>query len=347
MTKNVALLEKKLSVLLGTTEFEKIETIQSLWSGYGEIGRYENTDKSNRYFGRFIVKHIAPPPSYQHPRGWDGAAAHQRKLTSYNVEMTFYQYWAENINLTCALPKFIGQAKLDKACPDSHVIVMSDLDAEGYPIRLSNASVNVAATCLQWLAKFHAVNLCSRVTEAWPENLWPIGTYWYLDTRLTEYAAMEQSELKRSAVLLDRKLNNCQFKTLVHGDAKIANFCFSEDLSEVAAVDFQYVGAGCGMKDIIYFLGSCLDEIMLEQHFDDLIDVYFEQLSATLLTLNNKHSFKDIESEWRELIDIAWADFERFLAGWAPTHNKRTSFSHKRTMAALNKIDSDITQLST
>ncbi|MEZ9200163.1 phosphotransferase [Shewanella sp. 10N.286.54.B9] len=340
MTQNAVKLEERLSTLLATTQFEKIEIIQSLWSGYGEIGRYENTDKSNRYFGRFIVKHISPPANQQHPRGWNGALAHQRKLTSYNVEAEFYQYWANNIKPTCAVPKFIAQENLDNASPNSKIIVMSDLDAEGYPIRLSNASVNVAGTCLQWLARFHALNLQSKVSEDWPKNLWPIGTYWYLDTRLTEYDAMEESDLKRSAALLDAKLNNCRFKTLVHGDAKIANFCFSDDLSEVAAVDFQYVGGGCGMKDVIYLLGSCLDETSLEQNFDDLIDVYFKELNATLLTLNNKHSFKDIEYEWRELIDIAWADFERFLAGWAPTHTKRTNFSQSRTMAALNKIHS-------
>ncbi|MCL1096018.1 ecdysteroid 22-kinase family protein [Shewanella kaireitica] len=338
MTKNIAKLEEKLSALLGTTQFEKVEIVQSLWSGYGEIGRYENKDKSNPFYGRFIVKHISPPTIQEHPRGWNGAVAHQRKLTSYNVEAEFYQNWANTIKPICALPKFIAQENFNEGCPNSKIIVMSDLDSNGYPIRLSNASIKVAGTCLDWLARFHALNLQLEVIEDWPKNLWPIGTYWYLDTRLTEYNAMEESELKRCAELLNAKLNNCQFKTLVHGDAKIANFCFSEDLSEVAAVDFQYVGAGCGMKDVIYFLGSCLDETTLEQHFDELIDVYFSHLKTSIEELNSKVCFKEVESEWRELIDIAWADFERFLAGWAPTHNKRTVFSQKRTMAALNKI---------
>ncbi|ACJ29264.1 Conserved hypothetical protein [Shewanella piezotolerans WP3] len=338
MTKNVAQLEKKLAALLGTTEFIKIETIQSLWSGYGEIGRYENKDKSNPFYGRFIVKHISPPTSQQHPRGWNGALAHQRKLTSYNVEAEFYQHWANSIKPTCALPQFIAQENLDDTCPNSRIIVMSDLDTEGYPIRLSNASLSVAGTCLQWLARFHALNLQAKVTEDWPKNLWSIGTYWYLGTRLTEYNAMEENELKRSAVLLDAKLNNGKFKTLVHGDAKIANFCFSADLSKVAAVDFQYVGAGCGMKDVIYFLGSCLDNATLEQNFDDLIDVYFSALKASLAEINSKHSFKEVEQEWRGLINIAWADFERFLAGWAPDHTKRTLFSHKLTQIAITQI---------
>jgi Ser/Thr protein kinase RdoA (MazF antagonist) len=59
------------------------------------------------------------------------------------------------------------------------------------------------------------------------------------------------------AAVIDQVLNNCSYQTIVHGDAKLANFCFSKE-GAVSAVDFQYVGGGCGMKDVAYFLGSCL-----------------------------------------------------------------------------------------
>ena len=47
---------------------------------------------------------------------------------------------------------------------------------------------------------------------------------------------------------------------LAHGDAKVANFCFTNDQHAVAAVDFQYVGGGIGTQDVIYFLGSFCSE---------------------------------------------------------------------------------------
>jgi thiamine kinase-like enzyme len=65
--------------------------------------------------------------------------------------------------------------------------------------------------------------------------------------------------LKEAAPVIDEKLNTCAYKTFVHGDAKLANFCFAPD-GQVAGVDFQYVGGGCGMKDVAYFIGSCLNE---------------------------------------------------------------------------------------
>ena len=51
----------------------------------------------------------------------------------------------------------------------------------------------------------------------------------------------------------------------MHGDAKLANFLFTSDHSQVAGVDFQYVGGGCGMKDVAYLL-SCLDEDACDTH---------------------------------------------------------------------------------
>ena len=44
------------------------------------------------------------------------------------------------------------------------------------------------------------------------------------------------------------------------------------DGKAVAAVDFQYVGAGCGMKDVAYLLGSCLDDKGHEALEADLLD---------------------------------------------------------------------------
>lgn len=109
--------------------------------------------------------------------------------------------------------------------------------------------------CLKWLANFHATFINEELA-----GLWQTDTYWHLATRPDELAVTDNPALKQAAVAIDAKLNSCRYKTFVHSDAKVANFCFSTDSKMVAAVDFQYVGGGCGMKDVICLLGSCLDE---------------------------------------------------------------------------------------
>ena len=134
---------------------------------------------------------------------------------------------------------------------------------------------------------------------------WDTGTYWHLATRLDELEAINDPVLKKAAPLIDQKLNQCEFKTIVHGDAKVANFCFSENA--VAAVDFQYVGGGCGMKDLAYFLGSTLDDDEIKNHEAKILDFYFLELQKSMELNKTNQSFQKIKTEWLELYPFAWA----------------------------------------
>ncbi len=128
-------------------------------------------------------------------------------------------------------------------------------------------------------------------------------------------------------------LSGARHQTLVHGDAKLANSCFSPEgtssLSRVAAVDFQYVGGGCGMKDVAYFLGSCLDEAECEAREGELLDLYFDLLGSALGRLQPDVDAASVEREWRALFPVAWTDFHRFLKGWSPGHWKIHSYSER------------------
>ena len=144
-----------------------------------------------------------------------------------------------------------------------------------------------------------------------------------------ELEALHDLALKRAARQIDQKLQNSPFQTFVHGDAKLSNFCFSSNSRKVAAVDFQYVGAGCGMKDLAYFIGSCLHEEECERLEDELLDHYFSVLREALTAKDKSLDWIALEKDWRSLFPVAWTDFHRFIKGWSPDHWKINSYSER------------------
>ncbi len=322
-------IEESVLEITGATAIQKIESVQTLWSGYGTIKRYFLEDGCQP---SIIVKQIDWGNENSHPRGWNTKLSHQRKVRSYEVEKHWYGHHAKRTNNLCKIPKIFEAVEWESGA----LLIMEDLDAVGYNIRLKPETITVAdaKNCLTWLANFHGLFMSSS-----PEGLWPIGTYWHLDTRPDEWNNMRHSELKKIAGEIDSKLNNAKFQTIVHGDAKLANFCFTPD-GNVAAVDFQYVGKGCGMKDVVYFIGSCFDDHQCEQLESVLLDHYFNQLQkATHKTVD----FQQVIVEWQSLYAYAWADFYRFLDGWSPGHWKMHNYSIKLTEQVIEEITNERT----
>ncbi|WP_245574753.1 ecdysteroid 22-kinase family protein [Gaetbulibacter saemankumensis] len=308
---------------------EKTELVQSLWSGYGEIRR---CFLKNAPFKSIVVKHIKLPGKQHHPRGWNTNISHLRKLKSYQVEMAYYSDWNGKLNNSCYTPNCIYSKNLNGEA----IIILEDLNESGFSVRKSSVNISEMKLCLSWLAYFHA----SFIQEK-PSGLWDIGTYWHLDTRPDELDALQDLGLKKTAKLIDKTLNECQYKTFVHGDAKLANFCFSDDGKRVGAVDFQYVGGGCGIKDVAYFIGSCLYENDCEKFETELLDYYFSVLKSALIEMNSSMNFEALELEWRFLFPVAWTDFHRFMKGWSPGHWKINSYSEKLARQVIHQLNSN------
>ncbi|NWF39294.1 phosphotransferase [Mariprofundus sp. NF] len=315
----------------GATDATQGEVIQSLWSGYGEIVRIQLKGAA---MTSVVLKHVRFPTEADHPRGWHSDRSHARKVKSYDVEMAWYSDYANRCSENARVPRCYYSATL---ADDEHVMVLEDLDAAGFPLRRGEMDRPTVELCLKWLANFHATFMSET-----PNELWQTGTYWHLATRPDELAVTDDPALKQAAAAIDAKLNNCRFKTFVHGDAKIANFCFSTDSKQVAAVDFQYVGGGCGMKDVIYFLGSCLDEYLCEIWEDELLDVYFKALKQAIDIQGKNIDWNVLESEWRALFPIAWVDFNRFLAGWMPGHWKVNNYSRRLTSEVISRLSLEL-----
>lgn len=273
-----------------------LHRVQRLWSGYGSIVRYQLGN------GRtVIVKQIKPPPNSSSPH------AHQRKLRSYLIECHFYRTAALRCNAACRVPDCLAVDVADEQI----LLLLEDLQDIGfYPCR-NRISPTQLGLALDWLAHFHAQFL-----HETPAGLWPNGSYWHLATRAEEWAAMPHGPLKQSAQELDRRLSAARFQTWIHGDAKPDNFNFNNNLAQAAAVDFQYVGGGCGMKDVAYLLDSALTGEQCEQELPAWLDRYFQTLQQALHLYGKAQDFDALELEWRALFPLAWADFQRFLLGW-------------------------------
>ncbi|MEN8258932.1 MAG: phosphotransferase [Thermodesulfobacteriota bacterium] len=312
----------------GAEEISKIEDIQTLWSGYGTIMRYglKGGDRD-----RVVIKHVKLPDQGGHPRGWNTDLSHQRKIRSYQVETAWYRNWANLCDHSCRIPQCLALESSD----DEFLMVFEDLDASGFPARKGSVSMGEMQACLKWLANFHAAFMGHE-----PRGLWQVGTYWHLDTRPDELAVLDDIPLKQAASQIDKKLRASPYQTFVHGDAKLANFCFTGDGQQVAAVDFQYVGAGCGMKDVAYFMGSCLHEEECERHGADLLNFYFSQLNEALTTRQSTIDPADIEHDWRSLFPVAWTDFHRFMKGWSPGHWKINSYSERLARDVVAQLNS-------
>ena len=303
----------------GATDLIELGVIQSLWSGYGSIVRY---GLKGATVDTVVVKHVLLPEGVAHPRGWNTDLSHQRKLKSYEVETAWYRDWSVRCGAGCRVPKCLALESVGHEL----IIVMEDLDASGFALRRTSVGEAELHACVSWLAHFHATFM-----GAEPTGLWEQGTYWHLETRLDELAilAKEDPALKDAACAIDQKLKASPYQTLVHGDAKVANFCFSADGASVAAVDFQYCGKGCGMQDLIYLIGSCLDEVACEQLEAELLDVYFGVLRGALITQGSGLDLDALEADWRALYPVAWTDFHRFLKGWSPGHWKINGYSER------------------
>lgn len=292
----------------------KEELVQELWSGYGCLKRIHLSNGSS-----FILKEINFASVQDHPRGWGTNISDERKRKSYQIEQNWYEGLSQKLDDITKVPALIYNQK-----GDTIALLLEDLNRLHFDQRYRSLNLDGIKRVLEWLARFHATFIGVE-----PEGLWPIGTYWHLDTRPEEYEIMQSGWLKENARRIDEVLNNATYKTIVHGDAKLANFCFSNGM-DVAAVDFQYVGGGCGMKDVAYFISSCLSSNESIRHESELLACYFEELRKHI----SDEITDELEEEWRTLYPVAWADFIRFLQGWAPDHYKLNEYSLRQVERA-------------
>ncbi|WP_261886629.1 phosphotransferase [Vibrio pomeroyi] len=344
---------QKIATSLGCQQGFDVHVIQRLWGGYGELVRLVFAKDNSASMNSVIVKHVALPDKAEHPKGWNTKLSHQRKVHSYQVETAWYQSFTQQWDERCPMPVGLHC----ELAENEWLIVMQDLADIGFPLtsqfdvlaasdesvvkgtqpRYTSVEIKQRNACLKWLAHFHAKHI--HIDRERSASLWQVGTYWHLDTRPDELNALADFPLKNQAQNIDRLLRECSYQTLVHGDAKLANFCFDSESENAAAVDFQYVGNGCAMKDVALFMSSAIRPQDCAELEPQVLDTYFQHLKEALAHYQPQLSFDDVEKTWRPMFYVAWADFQRFVKGWSPEHWKINPYTEQLTQAVVQQLE--------
>lgn len=302
----------------GASGLQQSQRLQSLWGGYGELLRLSLLGSD---LNSVILKRVLFPDANR------SSASDRRKRRSYEVEQVWYNGAARRLGDHCRVARLIGT----QSYPGGSLLLLEDLGESGFSPHRPSQETQLQKG-LQWLANFHATFLGETV-----EGLWSQGSYWHLKTRHDEWSRMPEGPLKSAAESFDKALCEAKHLTVVHGDAKPANFCWHED-GTAAAVDFQYVGSGCGMRDVAYYLDCLLGETGCSGRAQGWLDIYFQELFYALKDRGRETAFPAVEAEWRSLYPIAWSDFQRFYQGWG-RGGTLGPYSRQQLELALNSIE--------
>ena len=291
---------------IGADEVIDIVEIASVWKGYGKVFRV--------YLENYEVDSAVVKVTYG-VRDQNFSESHYRKQLSYKVETVWYQALG-TAEFGFRTPRYLGNFKGSGYSG----LVLEDLDTAGF-VGTDGVTDVQTKFSLQWLQAFHSTFLGQSY-----EWVWERGGYWHLDTRKTELAQMPEGPWKDNARQFDLALSRSIPLTLLHGDAKVSNFCWNG--SQAAAFDFQYVGKGAGIVDVMLFLRRVLGENPESGKVEDWLQFYCD------CWLRESRTSLPWLKSWIDLFPIAWADYDRFRLGWSP-RAKVSAFGQQQLQKGL------------
>jgi hypothetical protein len=321
--------------------------IQSLWAGYGSVSSVSICTASNETVS-LIIKRVTPPS--------DGVGiSHERKVKSYCAEAYFYQHLASQLSpysASCVVPHSYSIQSKD----GGFLFCMSDLR---HDFSDSNGSLSIDHTkaALRWLAHFHATfwNNSSiptfnndNDTHTDLHGIWECGGYWHFETRQDEWQDISSSSswktLKQCAGVIDERMKqDDQFHTVCHGDFKSANILLDPDGTKCAAVDFQYVGGGYGMKDVVMLLvSSCSSGRGDTKRWEsDMLQFYHETLTNALSQRPNQNTNMYSLEVATMHFELCLLDYVRFMAGWG-FWGSNCNYATTRAQTLLQELEAMI-----
>jgi hypothetical protein len=159
-------------------------------------------------------------------------------------------------------------------------------------VQVEGCTIEQAASCLRNLIGLHG--------PTWNDpGLWELGFLMRSDAGTASMMAQVMSTaterfLERYAEDLDEEdrqtlldvpalierwqLNRSGPFSALHGDYRLDNLLFDHATGEVTAVDWQTAAVGPPLRDVAYFLGTCLHVDSRRAHEGDLVALYHDAL---------------------------------------------------------------------
>ena len=234
----------------------------------------------------------------------------------------FTQVYGSSPGATRMVTAFTCKAIVRKDNPidSSFALLLDDFSEENGWRQVVQTDLAQTKATLQALARMHAFFWLGQrrqdktLTEALAGSLWPIATYWdqakqpadqanrlsaifsrfvsdFGDPEVSkaagrkDYGAVLASQVER----LEREVHRGEKQTIIHGDAKSANFFYKASSTEkqgldVGVIDFQWTGSGLCATDVAYAMWACPQAEVLDQEHQ-LVEFYHDQLSQELAEL--------------------------------------------------------------
>ncbi|TXC85133.1 phosphotransferase [Luteibaculum oceani] len=280
----------------GDQALATLERRKTLWADYGCLYALQGQGK------KLVLKHYQWPEedSIQDEAQRFAVA---RKRSSFRNELIWYRDMP--MAQQAGIPLAYGFEENNREI----IIVLDDLESMGFVCNPQPLRSHHVKACLEFLVDFHIRNL--NVNEAHK------GGYWHLETRPFEFDKMEGGFFKDNAQTWDQTIKNAQFKTIIHGDAKPANYALNND-NNVIAYDFQYWGQGIGTQDLVCYLYSICEN---QKDWTSYTNLYFDLLQQQMEFFEVEGG-KEIVKEWKAMVEVCKNDYQRFLLGWNPDHYK-------------------------
>ncbi len=212
-------------------------------------------------------------------------------LLAYEREMRFYQHFSTDCPLKP--PKFYGGS--DVTGEGDYLLLMEDLQPFRFVSQLDVLAAEDARACIDGLASMHAhyweqpeldrVESLYQFSD-WAEIYTPIiASGWPLFQK--DFGPLIPHEMfpmyepgNAAAGAIFQYFSRCRPKTLLHGDARIENFCFNRDTGAARAYDWQLAAAGPGIYDVMYFFANSVGPETLFDQGESLLRNYHAGLVA-------------------------------------------------------------------